>query len=480
MLFGKNKNMTDAPKQNPSTDFASLTDQQKELRRLHILLDLSKELNSVIDSESMLKQVVDDAIEITGAERGFVMLLEKPIQLDHRLYNPVITPVPRPKPKMEFRVARSATKKDLAHENFRISMTVANRVAETGMPVWIRDVQAEKPLRTSDSVTNLDLRSILCAPLRKEQEVTGIIYVDSRFVMRAFTQEDLLIFEAIAELASRAIAKSQLYEQALEKERIERENQELRALDRKKSDFINMLAHEFRTPLTVIQGYSERLKAGKVKDLDQILSHTSIIHEEAKRLSRLVDELLDLSRIKSGKQQIQRADGDLIAIIEKAAETLKPRAESKQQQLRIVFGKKSIVIAIDADKIYQVMLNLIDNAVKYTPPQGIIQVLADEIPTMEVQDDVFVAGFAQVSVSDTGAGIPSEDKERIFDEFYRTDSAHKTKETGTGLGLSICRGIVQAHGGRIWVESQVGKGSKFVFTLPNYQPISRLSEFKRE
>ncbi|HJZ13547.1 MAG TPA: HAMP domain-containing sensor histidine kinase, partial [Acidobacteriota bacterium] len=192
------------------------------------------------------------------------------------------------------------------------------------------------------------------------------------------------------------------------------------------------------------------------------------------------DELLDLSRIKSGKQQIQRADGDLIAIIEKAAETLKPRAESKQQQLRIVFGKKSIVIAIDADKIYQVMLNLIDNAVKYTPPQGIIQVLADEIPTMEVQDDVFVAGFAQVSVSDTGAGIPSEDKERIFDEFYRTDSAHKTKETGTGLGLSICRGIVQAHGGRIWVESQVGKGSKFVFTLPNYQPISRLSEFKRE
>jgi signal transduction histidine kinase len=124
------------------------------------------------------------------------------------------------------------------------------------------------------------------------------------------------------------------------------------------------------------------------------------------------------------------------------------------------------------------MINLLDNAVKYTSEKGTVQILVDEISTLELQGDVFIAGFAQVSVSDTGIGISGIDKEKIFDEFYRTGRAIDTKEQGTGLGLSICRGIVQAHGGRIWVESQQGKGSKFIFTLPNYQPISKLPDYK--
>ena len=121
-------------KVEPPNDFASLSDEAKELRRLNILLELLKELNSATDMESLLTQVVDSAVEMTGAERGFLMLLENPMKLDHRLYDPVITPHPYKKPIMEFRVARSASKKDLVQENFKISMTVANRVAETGQP----------------------------------------------------------------------------------------------------------------------------------------------------------------------------------------------------------------------------------------------------------------------------------------------------------------------------------------------------------
>jgi two-component system phosphate regulon sensor histidine kinase PhoR len=357
-------------------------------------------------------------------------------------------------------------------------MTVANRVAETGQTAWVRDAQAERSFKQSDSVTNLDLRTILCVPMKLEQEITGVIYVDSRYLMRTFTEEDLLMFEALSEHAARAIAKSRLYEETLEKARIEKENEELRALDRKKSDFINMLSHEFRTPLTVIQGYAERLKSCKVNESEQVWNHAVIIYDEAKRLSRLVDELLDLSRIKSGKQEIQRTECDLTGLIERAAETLKSKAEAKQLVMRLVYARKPILMTVDADKIYQLMLNLIDNAIKYTPERGLIQVLADEIPTLEVQENSFIASFAQISVTDTGLGISPTDKERIFDEFYRTNVVLGTKEKGTGLGLSICRGIVQAHGGRIWVESQPGKGSKFIFTLPNYQPISRLPEYK--
>ncbi len=459
-------------------DFAALSEEAKELRRLNILLDLLKDLNSTTDMQSLLTRVVDSAVEITGAERGFLMLLENPIKLDHRLYDPVITPHPHKKATMEFRVARSAAKKDLGQENFKISMTVANRVAESGQPAWVRDAQAEQRLKTSDSVTNLDLRTILCVPLKEDKVVTGIIYVDSRFVMRTFTEEDLITFEALAEHASRAISKSRLYEEALQKEKIERENQELRALDRKKSDFINMMAHEFRTPLTVIQGYSERLKGGKVTSQDQVTGHASIIHDEAVRLARLVTELLDLSRVKSGQQQIHKTQCDLTAIIDKAAETIKPRAQAKQQQLLLVFAKRPILMSLDSDKVFQLALNLLDNAIKYTHEKGTIQVHADEIPALEVQGETFVASFAQVTVKDTGIGIADEDRDKVFDEFFRTAGASKLKEPGTGLGLSICRGIVQAHGGRIWVESQLGRGSKFIFTLPNYQSIDKLSEYK--
>ena len=477
-MFGsKDKNRqkaTDASR----VDFASLSNEAKELRRLNIILGLSKKLNSVVDLQSLLIDIVDSALEITGAERGFLMLLENPLKLDHRLFDPVITPPPHTTPKMEFRVARNASKKDLSQESFKISMTIANKVAESGRPVWVRDARAEQRLKTSDSVTNLDLRTILCVPMKLETTTMGVIYVDSKFIMRTFTEEDLVMFEALAEHAAVAVGKARMYEELLQKSRIEQENQELRVLDRKKSDFINMLSHEFRTPLTVLQGYAERLKSGKASDLEQVKSHASIMYEESKRLSRMVDDLLDISRIKSGRDKINRVDTDLTVIIERAAETLKSAAEAKQIKMTLAFAHRPITLGIDQDKILQLMINLVDNAVKYTPERGVIQVLVAEIPTLEVQGDVFIAGFAQVSISDTGIGISSEEREKIFDEFYRTGGAVDSKEQGTGLGLSICRGIVQAHGGRIWVESQQGKGSKFIFTLPNYQPISRLPDYK--
>lgn len=481
MIFrDKNRDQRVAAKKNEQVqdNFGALSDEAKELRRLSIILELSKKLSSATDLQTLLVDVVDSAVEITGAERGFLMLMENPMLLDHRLYDPVITPPPHAAPKIEFRVARSAAKKDLHQEHFKISMTIAYQVADSMQPVWVRDAQSEQRLKTSDSVTNLDLRTILCVPLKLETRILGVIYVDSRFIMRTFTEEDLLMFEALAEHASVAISKARLYEELLQKAKIEQENQELRRLDRKKSDFISMLSHEFRTPLTVIQGYAERLKAGKVVETSQVQGQANIIFEESRRLARMVENLLDISRIQSGREKIARVETDLVEIIEKAVNFLKPKAEAKHINLTYTITKRPVVISLDTDKIYQVMINLIDNAIKYTAERGAVDVVADEIPTLEVQGDVFVAGFVQVSVKDNGIGIAQVDKERVFDEFYRTGSAVSSKEQGTGLGLSICRGIVQAHGGRIWLNSEPGKGSTFTFTIPNYQPIEKLSEFK--
>lgn len=475
-MFGSKNRNREKLKDPANIDFASLSPEAKELRRLNIILALSKKLNSVSDLQSLLIDIVDSAIEITGAERGFLMLLENPLKLDHRLFDPVITPPPHATPRMEFRVARNASHKDLTQASFKISMTIANQVAEQGEHIWVRDTRAE--LKTSDSVTNLDLRTILCVPMKLDDKIMGVIYVDSRFIMRTFTEEDLVTFQALAEHAAVAVGSASMYEELLQKSKIEKENQELRVLDRKKSDFINMLAHEFRTPLTVLQGYAERLKSGKATDLEQVKAHATIMYEESKRLSRMVDDLRDISRIKSGIEKVNRTENDLTMIVERAAETLKSRAESKEIKMTIRFTQRPVLIGLDPDKILQLMINLLDNAVKYTAEQGAVEVLVDEISTLELQGDVFIAGFAQVSVCDNGIGISATDREKIFDEFYRTGDAIDTKEQGTGLGLSICRGIVQAHGGRIWVESQESKGSKFIFTLPNYQPISKLPDYK--
>ncbi|HSP06159.1 MAG TPA: GAF domain-containing protein, partial [Acidobacteriota bacterium] len=195
MIFGSKSRKKD-PKAATPTDFESLSDEAKELRRLTILLELGKKLNSATDLQGLLVDVVDNAIEITGAERGFLMLLENPVKVDHRLFDPVITPPPMEKPKMEFRVARSAAKKDLRKESFKISMTIAQQVAEMGEPVWIRDAQSEARWKSADSVTNLDLRTILCVALKLEKNIQGVLYVDSRFIMRTFTEEDLIMIEA--------------------------------------------------------------------------------------------------------------------------------------------------------------------------------------------------------------------------------------------------------------------------------------------
>ncbi len=240
-----------------------------------------------------------------------------------------------------------------------------------------------------------------------------------------------------------------------------------------------MLAHEFRTPLTVIQGYADRIKSGRVTDPEQIKKNATLIHTEALRLARLVEELLDISHIKSGRQQIERVKTDITSIIEKAAETLKPAAQLKQLVVRLAFSKRPLTISVDPDKIYQLILNLTDNAIKYTPAGGEVEVKSDEIPTMEVQGETFIASFVQLIVKDTGIGIAKSDHEKVFEEFYRAEGARRMKEPGTGLGLSISRGIVQAHGGRIWVESEPGQGSRFTVTLPNYQPIEKLAEIKK-
>jgi two-component system, OmpR family, phosphate regulon sensor histidine kinase PhoR len=230
---------------------------------------------------------------------------------------------------------------------------------------------------------------------------------------------------------------------------------ELRRLERVRQDFVANVSHEFKTPLTAIQGFAETLLAGALDDPGNNRRFLEIIRNHAIRLARLTDDLLKLARIEAGKLEVEYFNVGLMELIEACAETTLMKASRKEITLEIEVPPKLPAVRGDASLLRDVLQNLLDNAIQYTPAGGHIRVTA----AARERDAV-------VTVADTGIGIPLTDQERIFERFYRVDAARSREAGGTGLGLSIAKHIVEAHGGKLWVESAVGEGSKFSFSIP--------------
>jgi two-component system phosphate regulon sensor histidine kinase PhoR len=230
---------------------------------------------------------------------------------------------------------------------------------------------------------------------------------------------------------------------------------ELRRLERVRQDFVANVSHEFKTPLTAIQGFAETLLAGALDDPKNNRRFLEIIREHAARLARVTDDLLKLARIEAGKLELEFFPVGLQDLIEGCTETTLLKASRKKISFNVELSAGLPSIRGDASLLHDVLQNLLDNAIQYTPSDGHVRVEASA-----------GAHEATVTVSDSGIGIPLADQERIFERFYRVDAARSREAGGTGLGLSIAKHIVEAHGGRLWVESAVGRGSKFSFSIP--------------
>ncbi len=229
---------------------------------------------------------------------------------------------------------------------------------------------------------------------------------------------------------------------------------ELRRLERVRQDFVANVSHEFKTPLTAIQGFAETLLSGALEDPGNNRRFLEIIREHAARLASLTDDLLKLARIEAGKLEVEFVPVNILELVEQCAETALLKASRKQITFETDVPSGLPAVRGDASLLREVLQNLLDNAIQYTPEAGRIRV------------SVAVNGReAVIAVSDTGIGIPLTDQERIFERFYRVDAARSREAGGTGLGLSIAKHIVEAHGGRLWVESEIGHGSKFSFSI---------------
>ncbi len=231
----------------------------------------------------------------------------------------------------------------------------------------------------------------------------------------------------------------------------------VREISQMKSDFVSKASHELRTPLSSIRAYVEMLVDGEADDEESRQEFYRIIQNETDRLGRLIDNMLNISRIEAGIVQIERENVDVKALIARTLHTLEPQAREKSISLITKLSEVDLSVEGDGDMLYQVVLNLVSNAVKYTPDGGRVTVAADSDNL--TRNVVF-------SVSDTGLGIPPDALPKLFDKFYRVEN-YKRVAKGTGLGLSLCKHIVETlHHGQIGVESELGMGSKFWVTIP--------------
>jgi signal transduction histidine kinase len=237
--------------------------------------------------------------------------------------------------------------------------------------------------------------------------------------------------------------------------RIRAQNEQLRALDRLKDDFVASVSHELRTPLTSIRGYLELLTSGEAGQLnDEQERFLAVVDRNADRLLNVVGDLLFVSQVEAGVISLEQNPFELVGLLKESVDAARPAAEAKEVAVELSADHLAEVNA-DRARLAQVFDNLLSNAIKFTPAGGFVDV-----------EIVAEGDGVKVRVSDTGMGISAEDQERLFTRFFRTAAASEQAIQGTGLGLAIVKAIVEGHGGTITVESEVGVGTTFWVELP--------------
>ena len=265
-----------------------------------------------------------------------------------------------------------------------------------------------------------------------------------------FRPEVIELLKTFATQSVLAIQNARLFRE------IEEKSQQIEAANRHKSEFLANMSHELRTPLNAIIGFSEVLQERLFGELnDKQAEYTDDILTSGRHLLSLINEILDLSKVEAGRMELETATFDLPLAIDNARTFVRERATNHGITLNVKVDEQLGDIVGDERKIKQILLNLLSNAVKFTPEGGRITINARPIN-----------GAVEISVTDTGIGIAEEDQPKVFEEFRQVGSDNAKKVEGTGLGLTLAKKFVELHGGRIWVESEVGKGSTFVFTLP--------------
>lgn len=324
--------------------------------------------------------------------------------------------------------------------------------------------------------------SFILVPLATESQALGVLCAASK-TKKFFPPEQLDFYRSLANQVSLAIHNARLYEKIIRFSReletkvaertlelknksleLAEANRALKELDRLKTEFLANVSHELRTPLNSILGYTQLLLDGVDGPLNEEQQKSlERVEKAGRRLLQLINDVLDLSKLRAGRMTLNLEQANMHDILSEAVQTIEPLARAKEIELRVE-EEEVPPLLVDRDKIVQVILNLLSNAIKFTNPHGRVTVQVHTV-TLPEQPGV-LKDYVAVKVSDTGIGIKEEDLQNIFKEFVQVDSTMTRRAGGTGLGLPISRHLVELHGGRIWAESEYGRGSTFTFILP--------------
>ncbi|MFH0935835.1 MAG: HAMP domain-containing sensor histidine kinase [Candidatus Omnitrophota bacterium] len=315
---------------------------------------------------------------------------------------------------------------------------------------------------------SFEVESFIIAPVLPKEGNQGFMLVGTNTKDTVINKGDQELISILANQLGEALENARLFEktwraqQELERKVTERTGDltkalgELKTISKRKSDFISAVSHELRTPLTSIKGYASILLAGKLGALPaEIRDRLDKINRHSDELVHMINELLDIARIESGKLGMKKEMLGLQGIITGVIELLSVQTKEKEIDLSYKIAEQAKLVFADQEQLKRVFINIVGNAIKFTPPKGKITIQAHKIDDM-----------AQVDISDTGYGIPQEAQEAVFEEFYRVDNAINQQVRGTGLGLALVKRIIEAHNGKIWLKSKAGAGSTFSFTLP--------------
>src|SRR5713101_5336172 len=403
---------------------------QQHNRHMKALNAMALLLGTLLDPSQHLNLILERIAEIIGLDAGIVLLLDK--SGDHLTlvaqYGRLEVVLP-----------------ELGERPLRPLYELADQVAATGEALLINDLESDRRIM-QESLRAANLCDLMVVPLATSSTILGVLVVGSHSPRR-LTQEDFALFTTIGQQLGLALKNAQLL-------RAESEMEILREADRLKSGFLAAVSHDLRSPLTAIRASVESLLDRR--EIQLAREHDHLLHNiagQTSRLGRLVDQLLDLSRIEAGVLSLDLDWTELPVLI---ADTLAKFEELNNGcQVERDLSPDLPLHYVDPDRLIQVLWNLLENANKYASPRSSIKV-----------ETRWTGTEVLIGVADRGPGIPAGEREKIFQHFYRLDRDYRAHTQGSGLGLAICRGIVQAHGGRIWVEDRPGGGSIFRIALP--------------
>ncbi len=425
--------------------FNELNERTNELTRsvgeLRALGEVSQAVSSTLDLETVLTRIVSHAVQLSGTDGGAIYEYDEPSEefllratdhMEEELINALRANPPR------------------------IGDGVVGRAAASREPVEVPNILEERTYapRMREMLERFGFRASLAVPLLREDRIVGGLVV-RRKSTGAFRPEVIELLKTFATQSVLAIQNARLFRE------IEDKSRQIEAANRHKSEFLANMSHELRTPLNAIIGFSEVLGERMFGELNEKQAeYTDDILTSGRHLLSLINEILDLSKVEAGRMELEVATFDLPLAIDNARTFVRERATKHGINLDVTVDERLGDFVGDERKIKQILLNLLSNAVKFTPEGGRIGIKAR-------QADGSVWRFLSV---DTGIGISREDQAKIFEEFRQVGGDYAHKREGTGLGLTLAKKFVELHGGKIWVESEVGKGSTFGFTLPERSP----------